>query len=196
MLHQTKPEAKMSTIRLLSITSGLAMSAGFTLLLNSPQEVYAAPLGQTPAVSCRAASLDLAKNLRWDHIRVWNQATFPVWVVCPVINNTEWWTDSEDTLHWQAPSAGTVYAWFDSTAAATAQVKCTWLDLDPNVTGTSAIGVTHTIKDPASLPGVKSQVFDLAPFNGLYPQTITCKLDPSTGLNTYTVTYGRDLLSD
>jgi hypothetical protein len=196
MLHQTNPEAKMSTIRLLSITSGLAISAGFTLLLNSPQDVYAAPLGETPAVSCRAASLDLAKNLRWDHIRVWNQATFPVWVVCPVINNSEWFTDSEDQLTWLVPSSGTVYAWFDSTAAPTAQVKCTWLDLDPTVTDTSAIGVTHTMTAPASRPGVISPGYDLSLFNGVYPQTITCKLDPSTGLNSYTLTYGRDLLSD
>jgi hypothetical protein len=184
----------MRTLRLLSIASGLAASAGVTLFLPTLQEAYAAPLAETPAVSCRAATLELAQNLRWDHIRVWNEATFPVWVVCPVTNNTEWWSDSTDELHWYGPATGTLYVWFNSTAASTAKVQCTWVDLDPTVTDTSGIAVTHTINAPASRPGVVSQGFDLSLFNGYYPQTITCKLDPSTGLNSYTLTYSRELL--
>lgn len=184
----------MRTLRLLSIASGLAVSSGVTLILPTLQEAYAAPLAETPAVSCRAATLALASNLRWDHIRVWNEATFPVWVVCPVTNNSEWWTDSVDKLHWLGPASGTLYVWFNSTAASTAKVLCTWVDINPEVTDISAIGVTHTIDAPASRPGVVSQAFDLSPFNGFYPHNITCRLDPSTGLNSYTLTYSRELL--
>jgi hypothetical protein len=177
------------------VASWFGLTAGSALLWQTSTEVEAAPVGETPAVSCRAATLALAQNLRWDHIRVWNTATFPVWVVCPVTNNTEWWTTDDGTLKWYGPGTGSLSVWFGGSAAASSQVLCTWLDLDPDITDTAAANfVTHTVSAPEVRPGVVDQSFDLSLFNGYYPNTITCRLDPQTGLNNYQILYSKELL--
>ncbi|UHD14706.1 hypothetical protein [Thiocapsa bogorovii] len=176
--------------------SWLAVAAGSAVLWQGTREAMAAPVGETPAVACRAASLALAQNLRWDHVRVWNQAAFPVWVVCPVTNNTEvWYNSADDTLEWYGPGSASLSVWFDSTAAPGASVLCTYLDIEPDIVDTSVTNfVSHTINAPASLPGVTSQTFDLSLFNGFDASTITCRLDPSTGLNTYRVFYSKPVI--
>jgi hypothetical protein len=162
---------------------------------STTRQAQAAPIAETPAVSCRAGNSFSADLLRWDHIRVWNPTSSQLWVVCPVTNNTEVYPVAEDELHFYGPSSGTLYAWFDASAAASANVQCTWIDLTPTVTGGSTTNaVTHTISAPATRPGVVSQGFDLALFNGYYSGTLTCRLDPNTGLNAYNMLISRELL--
>jgi hypothetical protein len=158
-------------------------------------QAQAAPIAETPAVSCRAGNSFSADLLRWDHIRVWNPTTSQLWVVCPVTNNTEVYPVNEDELNLYGPSTGTLYAWFDASAAASAKVQCTWIDLTRTVTGGSTTNaVTHSISAPATRPGVVSQGFDLTLFNGFYSGTLTCRLDPNTGLNAYNMVINRELL--
>ena len=186
----------MRTYPVVFAVSWLTVAAGLAAFSPLSREAQAAPVGETPAVACRAASLELAQNLRWDHVRVWNQAAFPVWVVCPVTNNTElWYSSADDKLNWYGPASASLSVWFDSTAAPTASVLCTYLDVEPDIVDTSVTNfVTHTISAPGTLPGVTTQTFDLSLFNGFDSSTITCRLDPSTGLNTYRVFYAKPLL--
>lgn len=179
---------------LISACSAAIAASSVLLMHATTEQAEAAVYAETPAVSCRAGNSTSAGLLQWDHIRVWNPTSMQLWVVCPVTNNTEVYNASGE-FHLYGPGSGTLTAWFDSTAAPTASVRCTWLDLEASVTGTSVTNsVTRTISAPATLPGVKSQGFDLTTFNAYQPGTITCRLDPHTGLNSYLMNINKEII--
>ena len=135
---------------------------------------------------CRAANLNQAFDLAWDHMRVQNKASTPRWIICPIEVRQDYYTDN--LLEFFTPQYWDVTAWFGTSAASGASVYCIWREVSPSETGTAVADfLAGSIIRPAAtpLPSTATHRFtiDGSSISDLTPQTVTCRLDPGTGLN-------------
>ena len=135
---------------------------------------------------CRAANLNQAFDLAWDHMRVQNNASTPRWIICPIEVRQDFY--SESILQYVTPQYWDVRAWFGTSAGSGASVYCIWREVATTETGTTGADfLTGTITRPAAapLPSTATHRFtiDGSSISDLTPQTVTCRLDPGTGLN-------------
>lgn len=144
--------------------------------------------------TCRAANLNQAFELGWDHARVYNPGTRDLWVICPLPYSLD--------ADWQSGSASifplddyyrdntiNVYAWFGASAAPAAQVTCIVREMATSTTDTAAANAVSQViaQSGGGVPEVVSQTFDATSF-GPGTLTATCKLPPGTGINAVTFT--------
>jgi hypothetical protein len=143
--------------------------------------------------ACRAANLNQAFDLKWDHLRVANASEYQRWVVCPATIPVEFLYNGTSTVL-TYPASGTVYAWFAAPGTKivpvpySPEVRCIWRDI-PNLIAGTGVEVTTlaaaTLTPDAALPDVSSATFDLSSFDGFSTSTLTCRMDPLTGINAY-----------
>lgn len=175
---------------------GLATAAAAILSLTvTPIQTVDAAADSNSGTACRAANLNQAFDLKWDHLRVANASTYQRWVVCPATISTEFTYDGSKAVIW-GPSSGSVYAWFGTTASNSAEVGCIWREIPHETTGTN-VEVTNLaaalLTPDAALPDVSSATFDLSSFNFYFTSTLTCRMDPGTGINSYQILFAREL---
>lgn len=140
---------------------------------------------------CKAANLNQAFDLKWDHVRVINNSTQTRWVVCPVEAATDHYKDAfNNTTTGDELVAGVVQVmpWFGSGAAPGAGVTCIWRSLDHNGIVSETISMTDTA--PATMMSTSldaSFAGTHSPVTFLKNWTITCSLAPQSGINEISV---------
>lgn len=137
--------------------------------------------------ACMAANLNQAFELKWDHARIENPASNPNsrFVTCAVSTGPEF--VDFDPLQAAFAQAGQVVAYFSADADPSAEVSCIFRQMSS--TGTTTVATTSkavTISSEDDFPVVKSATFVKEDgfnigFGGTL--TVTCKLDPGTGIN-------------
>ncbi|MCL7487084.1 MAG: hypothetical protein M8357_02775 [Desulfobulbaceae bacterium] len=150
--------------------------------------------------SCRAATLNQAFDLAWDHARVYNPGTKFRWVICPVEMATDY--AAADLSSYMYAADLLVYAWFGAGSDGSTPVTCIAREMDPVVIDTTPTNaVVHDIAPTGSAPEVVLQAFDASGWTsqgaggtpGLilpFPATVTCRLPPGTGINAVRVSGG------
>ena len=163
------------------------------LAFNPLTTVEAAPADTLSGTACRAANLNQALQLAWDHVRVYNPSIWQYWVVCPAAINPEVYDDGGGAALF-GPSSGTVSAWFGSSSAASAEVLCIWREIPADTTGTSVTNLgAVTLAADAALPDTASGTVDMSAFNLFMTSTLTCRIDSGTGINSYQIIYTEKL---
>lgn len=140
---------------------------------------------------CMAANLNQAFELKWDHARVENPATNTNsrFVTCSMGAGPQWLRPESGAagLGFTAIESGGITAYFSADAAADAEVSCVFREMAVNATDTvasSSKAVTITADGP--LPDTASGTFAAADGVNITltsSLTVTCKLDPGTGIN-------------
>lgn len=182
-------------MRVISFTvSALAVAATAIVSIVTPIQTVEAAAATHSGTACRAANLNQAFDLKWDHMRVLNASTFKRWVVCPATIATELYWDGSTGVDIYGPSAGDIYAWFGSTASSSAEVYCIWREIPSNNEGTEVTNLgAATITADGALPDVSSATIDLSAFGFYDTNTVTCRMDPGTGINSYQIDYFQTL---
>lgn len=170
-----------------------AISASAVLLSVSPSAMAAAEVANGNV--CMAANLNQAFELKWDHARVENPATNPFsrFVTCSMGAGSQWLrNDGAATgVNVSAVDSGRVTAYFSADAADDAEVSCVFREMAASATGTvPADSKVVTMTAPASLPGTANGLFadeDGVNITTTSSLTVTCKLDPGTGINSFGV---------
>lgn len=144
---------------------------------------------------CMAANLNQAFELKWDHARVENPATNPNsrFVTCSLGAGPQWMRDGANSTSLQiAPvEAGGLTAYFSADAAEGAEVSCVFREMSVSATDTvPADSKAVTITADGPLPDTAAGSFVAADGVNIAlgsTLTITCKLDPGTGINGFGV---------
>lgn len=141
---------------------------------------------------CMAANLNQAFELKWDHARVENPATNPYsrFVTCSMGAGPQWITVGGSTTAAVVETGG-LTAYFSADAAATAEVSCIFREMSVSATDTvpadskvAVITADDPLPDTASASFVKADGVNIGLGSTL---TVTCKLDPGTGINGFGV---------
>jgi hypothetical protein len=180
----------MMKMKLTVLTAGGLATAAAAILSLTVTPIQTVDASDSHSgTACRAANLNQAFDLKWDHLRVANASAYQRWVVCPATIPVEFLYNGTSTVL-TYPSSGVVYAWFGPTASNSAEVRCFWREIPDLVEGTGVEVTTlaaAVLTPDAALPDVSSATFDLSSFNGFATSTLTCRLDPGTGINTYRI---------
>lgn len=142
--------------------------------------------------TCRAANLQQAFELGWDHARVYNPGSRDLWVICPLPYSldADWQSGTGSIFplddYWRDNSIN-IYAWFGASAAPGAQVTCIVREMATSTTDTAAANAISQViaQSGGGLPEVVDVGFDATSF-GPGTLTATCKLPPGTGINAVT----------
>lgn len=173
--------------------TALAIFASGLMLLGTVQSAYSVGSNYNGAQSCEAANLNQAFDLGWGHMRLINNSTAQRWITCAMDNEIR--TDRDtggDGLIFRGTRDSRVSAWFGPGSASGAEVLCilrevAQSDAGPGVSGANATAVTITNTDPTPVSVTETLVNPIFT-DGNYG-TMTCRLDPGTGINAIANTY-------
>jgi len=143
--------------------------------------------------ACMAANLNQAFELRWDHARIENPASNPLsrFVTCTLGTGPQWIESPPDAIKLATANNGFVDVYFSEDAAADAEVSCIFREMSNIATTVVATDmVMETITADDSLPDTNNASFEVADgidIGLVASLTVTCRLDPGTGINAITV---------
>jgi len=175
------------------LMAAAATAATLCLTFTPNPVLQAAPTDTITGTGCRAANLDQAFDLAWNHVRVHNESSVDRWVICPANINPPVYDDG-DGASLYGPGSGSVTGWFGEDSAGDAEVWCIWREIPASTTGMSVTNfgtVTMSAEDP--LPDTESDSMDLTAFNIFQTSTLTCRLSPGTGINSYQIIYDQEI---
>ena len=170
----------------------LAIFASGLMLLGTVQTTYASGSNYNGAQSCEAANLNQAFDLGWGHMRLVNNSTVQRWVTCAMDNEIRTDSTADDGLIFTGTTDSRVSVWFGPESASGAEVFCIFreissADAGPGVPPASSTAVTITNTEATPVNETATLANGIGDF-GNYG-TMTCRLDPGTGINAVANTY-------